>query len=479
MLQSDDLASPLGTRVLAQVGQGPSVVRGLCSDGSSRLLVARLCAHLLLGVAGAAATFTFSPPILAQSEEAKSIAVHIEGPDGDSMNAAIQAIVPETLQVVDPDTFTSALKKAGVRPPLGKAISDERQRKRVLPKIRKALDAAGIEAVVLGLMRKVGARKELYLVYVDRGSDELPIDEPIALRGNEADHLRSIDATLGPVLRDLAPAATMPEKIEPEEKPKEEPDEKKDEKKDEPVGARPKNQVGTALFVIDGGLELGGRWFNYSEPLTENIRPYSVFGAPLINLGGELYPFAGTGVPFIKDLGLTVSFARALGLSSAEEGGESVGTTYQRFDIGLRERIRLGSNDQSAILGIGAGLRLQTFGYENTDIDGLLPDVSYTLVRLGLDLRAPVGPVALLAGFDFFIPMSSGLVYEQFTDPSVLGIALGGGVAIPISSGLEARVRLDYSRFFSSFTPARGDRFIAGGAVDEYLGIRLGAAYAY
>ena len=90
-----------------------------------------------------------------------------------------------------------------------------------------------------------------------------------------------------------------------------------------------------------------------------------------------------------------------------------------------------------------------------------------------------MGPVAILAGFDFFIPLSSGAVYDAFTDASVLGFALGGGVAIPITSGVEARVQLDYARFFSSFTPVPGDAFVAGGALDQYLGIRLGAAYAY
>lgn len=447
------------------------------------LLCLRLCARLLLGVAVATtAVLAAPPPAAAQDEEAqgKSIAVRIEGDGGESIEAAIQAIVPETLTVADPETFQKALKKAGVKVPLGKAISDERQRDKVLPKIRKALKAAKLEAAIFGLMRKSGSKKEVYVIFVDQVAGDLAIDEAITLRGSEADYLRSIDAALGPVLREIAPAETKPQKIEKEEPPPPPPKEE-DKEEEEPAGARAKNQVGTALLVADLGLEFGGRWFSYNEPITANLRPYDMFGAPLIVIGAELYPFAGTGTSFIKDLGLTVGYARALGLSSAVEGApESISTTYQRFHVGLRGRMRFGQGAKAMILGLGGGLRLQQFSFGDAPlIQEELPDVSYTIIRLGADFRAPVGPVALLAGFDFFLPLSRGPIYDRFNEASALGIALGGGVAIPITGGLEARVQLEYARFGASFKPREGDTHIAGGALDQFLGLRFGAAYAY
>ena len=445
--------------------------------------MARLCARLLLGVAGAASLLIASPPEAAAEEaETKTIAVRIEGKDAESMEGAILAIVPETLQVAEPDQLQKALKKAGVKLPLGKVITDQKQRDKVLPKIRKALAAAKIDAAVFGMLRKVGARKELYLIFVDQVPGDLAIDEPIALRGSEADHLRSIDATLGPVLREIAPPpAAKPEKVEEDTPPPPPPKEEEEEEEEEdPSGPRAKNQVGTALFVGELGLELGGRWFSYSDPRTDNLRPYSVFGAPLVAIGAELYPLAGTGTAFIKDLGITLGYARALGLSSELEGGSAaISTAYQRFQVGLRGRIRFGEGEKAAILGLGGGLRLQTFNYEGGVIQGELPDVSYTLLRFGLDGRAPVGPVAFVGGLDFFVPLGSGEVYSRFTSPSELGLGFGGGLAIPIATGLEARVMVDYTRFFSSFSPSETDLYVAGGAVDEYLGIRLGAAYAY
>ncbi len=33
--------------------------------------------------------------------------------------------------------------------------------------------------------------------------------------------------------------------------------------------------------------------------------------------------------------------------------------------------------------------------------------------------------------------------------------------------------------FFSAFAPIPGDAYVAGGALDQLIGVRLGAAYAY
>jgi hypothetical protein len=448
-----------------------------------------LCARLALGLAGAITAALATPePAAAQpaekKAETKSIAIRIEGPDGDSFRGAILAIVPETLKVIEPEEFDKALKKAGVKVPIGKTIADPRQRPPVLTKIRKAAAALKLEAVVLGLVRKQGAKKDLYLTYIDQIPGDLAVDEPIQLRGTEADYLRSIDATLGPVLREIAPPPPEKEEEPPpkeeEAKPKEGEEEKPEE---EEPGARPKNAVASALFSVEAGVEIGGRWFFYSDAITANARPYQVFGQPLIAAGAEIYPLAGTSLPVVNGLGLTVAYARALGLSSKlEAGADSFGTTYQRLTAGLRLRFPIEEGPEALIVGASAGLRLLEFSYSPPEnLVPVVPDVSYTLLRFAADARAPLGPVALLAGFEFLIPLSDGKVYDRFRDASVLGIGLGGGLAVPIPvlAGLEARALVEYARFFSSFGPVLGDPYVAGGALDQFLGIRLAAAYVY
>jgi hypothetical protein len=476
--QPDDLANP-------------SVARATAWARRHRFVVARLCARLVLGLAATGAAVLAAPePAAAQPKKSlpatsKSIAIRIEGPDAESFRGAILAVVPETLEVVDPDAFDKALKNAGVKLPIGKTITDARQRAPVLTKIRKAAAALKLEAVVLGLVRQTGGKKDLYLTYIDQIPGDLAVDEPIQLRGNEADHLRSIDATLGPVLREIAPPppenkeepASEPEKTPPKGEGEEPPEE------EEPPGARPKHVVPSALFAAELGVELGGRWFFYSDAITTNLRPYEVFGAPLIAVGAELYPLAGTTLPVVQGLGLTVAYARAIGLSSATEGSEdTIPTTYQRFGVGLRLRIPVGEGAEAPVVGANAGLRLLTFSYDAPeDIEREVPEVTYTLLRFGVDGRAPVGPVAFLAGFDLLVPLSSGAVYDRFTDAGVLGIGLGGGLAVPIPvlAGLEARALVEYARFFSSFGPQLGDDYVAGGALDQFLGIRLAGAYVY
>lgn len=456
-----------------------------------QLFTARLCARLLLGVAGAAAISLAAPEVWAQpkkaeakegeAKESRQIAIVVEGEDADSMRGAIMAIVPETLQVVEPDDFEKALKKQGAKPPLAKAIADKRQRDKTITRIRKAAKAAKVDAVVVGVVRKAGAKKELVLLFIDQKPGDLSVDDTIPLRGSEADHLRSIDAALGPVLREIAPEPAKEEEEKPP--PKEEKPPPKEEEK-EPAGARPKHQFGREMLVGELGLEIGGRFFGYKDALTANLRPYNVFGQPLLALGVEFYPLAGSTTPVVKDLGLTLAYARALGLSSeTEDGALSLPTTYQRFSVGLRGRINVGEGAEAIIVGVSGGLRLLQFELEapaeRPDLAAELPNVSYTLLRLGVDVRAPVGPVAILGGLEYLAPVSYSGAYERLTDPSVGGTGLNLGVAVPITPGIEGRVMLEYMRFFSSFTPLVGDPYVAGGALDHFLGIRFGGAYVY
>jgi hypothetical protein len=61
----------------------------------------------------------------------------------------------------------------------------------------------------------------------------------------------------------------------------------------------------------------------------------------------------------------------------------------------------------------------------------------------------------------------------------VQGIGALAGVMMPVATGIEARLLVEYARFFSSFQPEQGDAYIAGGAIDQYLGLRLAGAYVY
>ncbi|WP_437985785.1 hypothetical protein [Sorangium sp. So ce117] len=446
-----------------------------------------LCGRILLGLSAAtAATFALAPATLAAPKASKSIAVRIEGPNADDIREDILALVPETLGVVDPDAFSESLKGAGQTKPVGDTLVSKAQRKKALDRIRKAGKAAKAEGVIYGVSRTNKKKKEVHLVYVDENAGDLAVDSAVPLSGSRDDRKRALEELLGPTLAQIAPPPAPPPAEEDEAKGDREGEGEDgnggDEEKDEggeggKGGEREPHEAGSALFSIELGVEFVGRWFDYSDPRTQNLPPYSVFGQPALSVSGELYPLASTDIAVLKGLGVTAGYARALGLDSAVGSGDPISTTYERINLGLRERLSLG---EASVLGISAGLRFLTFEIDApADLARTVPNVSYTLFRAGLDGRFPVGPIALALGAEYILPLSSGPVYERFTGASVQGVGALAGVMIPVATGIEARLLVEYARFFSSFQPEQGDAYIAGGAIDQYLGLRLAGAYVY
>ncbi|WP_437593195.1 hypothetical protein [Sorangium sp. So ce1000] len=453
-----------------------------------------LCGRILLGLSAATVTtFAISPIALAAPKGSKAIAIHIEGPNADDIREDIASLVPETLKVVDDDAFSKSLRSAGQTKPVGDALVSKAQRKKAVDRIRKAGKAAKVEGVIYGVSRtNKKKKKEVHLVYVDENTGDLAVDSAVPLGGSRDDRKKALEELLGPTLSQIAPAPAAAD----EDKPKDGGDEADgdkggggDEEKagggddkggdgDDDKGEKRKpHDVRSALFSVEAGVEFTGRWFDYSDPVTQNLRPYDVFGQPALSISGELYPLASTDIAVLKGLGITAGYMRALGLNSAIGDGDAISTTYQRINLGLRERLSIG---ESSVLGISAGLRLLTFEVDAAEaLARTVPNVSYTLVRGGLDARVPVGPVALALGAEYLLPLSSGPVYDRFAGASVQGIGAMAGVLVPVTTGVEARLLVEYARFFSSFEPAIGDEYVAGGAIDQYLGVRLAGAYVY
>jgi hypothetical protein len=253
------------------------------------------------------------------------------------------------------------------------------------------------------------------------------------------------------------------------------------------------HRVATALIAVGGGLELGGRSFHYSlSPAnTSNLRPYDIFPAPLLWVSGELYPAAVTDIGFVKDLGIAVSYAHAVGVDSAATQGRTFSTSWTKLLLGLRYRVRTG-DASDPLFGFGLGYARQSClfsaeGDEALDISGAVASVDYEAVRPSIDLRIPMGPVSLLAGFAYLGVVSAGEVYDRFTpfnrgtngSASIGAIELLAGLGLELTEGVEARVTFEYSRYFYSFEPVPGDPYVAGGALDQFFGIRLGAFYIY
>jgi uncharacterized protein YbjQ (UPF0145 family) len=412
---------------------------------------------------------------------AKAIAVHVEGYEVESTRSAVLAVMPLRLRVIDTATFTSALAKEGQRGSFGPTLAQARQRDKALAKIRKAAAATSADAILVVRVRKSGGGFVATVLLVDQIPGDLTVDEELTLPSGDDARKAAFHKVLDSHLEQLAgpkpessaaaasTAATPTTSATPGAPPPE-----------DTTGAREKNKVSTAILVASVAFEIGGRRFAYSDPITANTRDYDVFGAPMPAIGLEVYPAAGTKIPFLRDLGLTGSFSRAIGISSATKSGTTLDTTWMRFGGGLRARFRPGSAD-GPVIGVNGGINFTSFSFEASDaaLTASAPNVTYASLRGGVDARIPFWRMALLLDAGYDGALSAGEVHDRFTGAKVGGLDFGAGLAILIAAGFEARLTAHYTRYFYAFDPVPGDAYVAGGALDEFLGLGIGVAYAY
>lgn len=405
---------------------------------------------------------------LAWAAGPKLIAVHIEGPDASLVRQDVLALTPKSIDVVGARQFDEALRHAGQRGELGRLLTMKTQRERLLGRIRTALAEVHADAVVIGRVQpRKGGSKEVWLLFVDPIPGDLAVDEAVALPIDGVERRNALAAALRAPLRDLAPPPPPPVAEPPP------PAEPKHDK------TRALHDEGTSLFKLGLALDLAGRWFSYHDGLSANLRPYSLFPAPVLALEGEVYPAASTGLPVLEDLGLRMRFAHAFGLTSATRDGSPIDTQCNRFGLDFHGRLRTGDG-YAPVLGAALGFEWIAFWFDDAGaLASEVPAVSYKNLRLGVDARVPLGRVGL--GFDlaYLAPVGAGSVYERFTDPSVKGIELGLKGSVGVAAGLQAVLGLDYTRYFASFAPVPGDAYVAGGALDQLFALRLGAAYVY
>ena len=438
---------------------------------------------LLLTVV-ASTILLLASPVAAQGDGGGSIAIHIEGAKAGQFRDLVLQAIPEGVTVIEEAEFRKALARAGLRGPMGYAVTSPGQRGLLIKVVAKAVGFAEIDGAVIGRVRAKGGGLELVLLYVDPAGD-LPVDEAVSMQGGDDERIGNVESALAPVLDELAP--------EPEPEPEPVADEpvadEPEEEEDEPSEFE-SNVPGSELFSLEVGMELGGRWFSYSDPLEGPLcpcRPYQVFGVPGLLFAGEIFPLATLGIPAASDIGLTLSYLQAFGLSSqTQDGLRQFGTSYNRFTAGIRYRIRLGERDEGpVVLGIDGKLGLINFTFEPDgapaqEIVDEISSVGYVFLRLGLDARIPIGDVFYFQpNIGYVGPLEGGEVYDRFTDPSLMGLDMGIRLGFVLGAGFEIRTGVQYTRFASSFTPVPGDAYVAGGALDEFVGGELGVAYLF
>lgn len=421
-------------------------------------------------------------PAAAVAAGAKAIAVVVEGGDADAVAGQVAGTLPPELRVIDDKTFAEALRKAGQSGPFGNALMVKGGlRDKMLARAQKAMETAGADAAILGRVRIGKLGKEVWIVWLSAGGD-VAIDQAVSLRGTADEQRAALKDALSSTAKALVPPPETGGPGGPQIGPG--PDEKPSDtpvpETPDPKSTRPPHLYATELFEVGIAFEMGGRHMTFNDAITQNIRPYDVLGVPMIAASGAVYPAAGTSIPVLKNIGVAARFAMAVGLTSSTKAGqEAISNTWLRFRAGLRWRFVPGT-EKGPVLTLTGDYGMDTFTFDKAGpLEKSVPSVDYSYLRAGGEVRLPIGPLALELGGGYRGLLGVGAVGGRFTGASALAFDGFVGFAVPLPAGLEARLSGDYSRVFYAFQPIPGDEYVAGGAVDEMLGARLGVAYVY
>ena len=404
-------------------------------------------------------------------DESPLLGVLSDSAGADKVAASVREALPGKWRAVSKADFDAALKaarkeKPTFNVPLAAAFKNDKQREMALSKLRAALSGTSAKAALFVTTSKPGKKGSLHLYLVNSLNDIAMVEEEIVLDG-QTTPTELVTASIKPTLEKWAPAQVV-------EKPKiEEKAETKVVDAPKKVDTSPhKGEIEHAMAIVGVGLEIGGRSLGYSNPTTTNLRPYNLFGGAAPAIDAEVYPGARTSVPFLRDLGIAGGFRIALGLQSRTPEGVAVGTAWNRFDAGLRYRLRFGEGRKPQV-GIRFGIARENFTFSATATD--YPAATYFYLRPAADVWVPIGIVALFGEFAVLPTLSSGETARRFSGTSVLGFEGKGGVALTPNDWLLVRASFSYEYFGYSMTPNAGDAFAATGANDAFMRIHVGA----
>ncbi len=231
-------------------------------------------------------------------------------------------------------------------------------------------------------------------------------------------------------------------------------------------------------ITVSGGV--ANRRFTYSDPVGRALAPYRLPVAPIAGVELEAYPGASTDVPVLRDLGLRGRFSRGFAFDSNTPQGVALSTSWTRFGGELRERT-LWPGAHAFELGIVAGLDASYFGITSKQpVPALFPSARTVAVRLGFDAQVRVAwRLSLRLGGAYLVTTTPGEIYDHFRRPRLGGVDGDFTALLDVVPGFQAVLSGRYTRYFASFKPVLGDRYVAGGALDQQMQFGLGVRYAH
>jgi hypothetical protein len=425
----------------------------------------------------------------------KTVAIYVEGPDAESVRRAIVSAVPSGVTVAETGAFNTALAEQGQKIPFGKAL-DGKARDKSAMRIRRAAAASGIDGTVVARVTKGKKDRRVLVLLISSAGQSGDLEDEIVLgvKPTKADEAKIASSVGTSLVEYRGGSSSEPETSSSAAKDKGEEGStaaaEKSPQTQEPHPAevaegKPQHVRGVpdrSLFEVELAGGAIGRRFAYSNGQSMNLRTYQVFPASILSLRAQLFPLADGANTVLRNLGIIAGFSRSFFLQSTLPDSKtgstlSIDTTATSYYGGLRARLPLGG-ETSATVGLSASYVAQGFAFSVTGND--LPDVNYTAVRPAVDARVPFGKISLLAEAGFRAVLEAGQVAARFRSPTTSGIDAQLGAAYLLAPGWEVRLIGDYEHYFYSFKPQpMTDFYVAGGAVDQFFGVRLAIASVF
>lgn len=263
---------------------------------------------------------------------------------------------------------------------------------------------------------------------------------------------------------DDVPTEELEEKTEPADV--EEPTSKGGDATTLTASATPRRAGATNLAIGVAG-KLYSRRLRYNDDVFTVLNEHAADVTVEVELDASYYvrPWIGVAGSF----GLTRPF-------DSDFEGTAFRTTGSAFAAGVRLRNQ----------GLGSALEVDYGGRSFSIADAgemakpAVPDVAYRYLRIGVAADWPLFGAVRAGGHGGYRHVLSN---GQITSAEYFPHATSGGVdgAVWLGYGLarawRVQLALDVERYFFAMNPEPGDMRVAGGAIDQYIGMSVGLAY--
>jgi hypothetical protein len=244
--------------------------------------------------------------------------------------------------------------------------------------------------------------------------------------------------------------------------------------------AKAKGETGLNLAFV---MRMFSRNFSYNQNVRGSQQGYQAPEQRYNNL--PLVPAPGLAIEYFATpyVGGSVTYNRAIAGSKDAQGSVYKTTAYD-WSVGGKGRFDvIGLQIEPMVGYVAKVFEIQNFASDMNRIQ--VAPVSYRQIRIGSGVRLPLDSgAAITAGGAYLHTLGAGEILDpaKYFGGNALAGELFAGMTMPMgfAKGLDLRFGADYRRVAFAFTPNLMpiNGRIAGGAVDQYIGVNIGVGYS-